>query len=43
MGIEAKELNTGYDFFGSQNDPQKVNNGEGLMVDLQSLADDPIK
>ncbi|GEK13721.1 phosphoethanolamine transferase [Aliivibrio fischeri] len=43
MGIEAKELDTGYDFFGSQNDPQKVNNGEGLMVDLQSLADDPIK
>lgn len=43
MGINVKELDTGYNFFDLYNDPQQVNNGEGQMVDYQMLNDDSIK
>lgn len=43
MGINVKELNSGYNFFDQHNDLQQVNNGEGEMIDYQTLNDDPIK
>ncbi|MGR6832855.1 hypothetical protein [Aliivibrio wodanis] len=43
MGINVKELNSGYNFFDEHNDLQQVNNGEGEMIDYQTLNDDPIK